>query len=340
MTASDATATIKKGNSEPSFDKTAQRILNLFFVLNSSPEPLTTEQIVLDSDLGYGSGNIDSDKRKFRRDRDKLLERGILIKEVRPAGAQETEESSWTIDREHTFAAGGLITADDADILLNAIDQTIAAGSSTFAAPLADIRSKIAYLTGRTTADEAPIRRSPTGDAVWSAFAERCALRFLYQNGRGEQKERTVCVYGMFEREGVAYFCGLDNATDDIRTFRCDRIVRAWRPSKAYAIPADFNLNDYLFFEFDFADRPPVAATFSFAPQTQIDMINGLTRGRGELAHTDSGWTWTVDVRDLEAAASFCMAHAMDGMRPMAPKSLKQAWNHLIERTVHEHARA
>ena len=47
MTASDATATIKKGNSEPSFDKTAQRILNLFFVLNSSPEPLTTEQIVL-----------------------------------------------------------------------------------------------------------------------------------------------------------------------------------------------------------------------------------------------------------------------------------------------------
>ena len=51
MTASDTTATIKKGNSEPSFDKTAQRILNLFFVLNSSPEPLTTEQIVLDLSL-------------------------------------------------------------------------------------------------------------------------------------------------------------------------------------------------------------------------------------------------------------------------------------------------
>ena len=132
MTASDTTVTNKNGAPEPGFDKTAQRILNLFFVLNSSPEPLTTEQIVLDSDLGYGSGNIDSDKRKFRRDREKLLERGITIKEVRAAGAQETEESAWTIDREHTFAAGGLITADDADILLNAIDQTIAAGSSTF----------------------------------------------------------------------------------------------------------------------------------------------------------------------------------------------------------------
>ena len=30
----------------------------------------------------------------------------------------------------------------------------------------------------------------------------------------------------------------------------------------------------------------------------------------------------------------------MDGMRPVAPKELKQAWNRLIERTVHEHARA
>ena len=191
-----------------------------------------------------------------------------------------------------------------------------------------------------STTGEAPIRRSPAVDAVWSAFAERCALRFLYQNGRGEQRERTVCVYGMFEREGTAYFCGLDNATDNIRTFRCDRIIRAWRPSKAYAIPADFNLNDYLFFEFDFADRPPVAATFSFSRGAQADMISGLTRGRGELMRTEAGWTWTVDVRDFEAAASFCMAHAMDGMRPVAPDSLKQAWNHLIERTVHEHARA
>ena len=164
----------------------------------------------------------------------------------------------------------------DADILLDAIDQTLATGSAAFATPLADIRSKIAYLTGASTAEEPPARRLPAVDAVWSAFAERCALRFLYQNGHGEQKERTVCVYGMFEHEGVAYFCGLDNATDEIRTFRCDRIVRAWRPSKAYSIPADFNLNDRLFFEFDFADCKPVMATFSFAPQAQADMVSGL----------------------------------------------------------------
>ena len=183
MTASDTTVTNKNGVPEPGFDKTAQRILNLFFVLNSSPEPLTTEQIVLDSDLGYGSGNIDSDKRKFRRDREKLLERGITIKEVRAAGAQETEESAWTIDREHTFAAGGLITADDADILLDAIDQTLATGSAAFATPLADIRSKIAYLTGASTAEEPP---PSMRCGALSPNAAHCA--FCIKTGTGSKK--------------------------------------------------------------------------------------------------------------------------------------------------------
>lgn len=340
MTASTTTAANKKGSAEPGYDKTAQRILNLFFVLNSSAEPLTTEQIVLDSDLGYGSGNVESDKRKFRRDREKLHERGIVIKEVRAPGAQETEESAWTVDRDHTFAAGGLITADDADILMDAIDQTLAVGLSTFSTPLADIRSKIAYLTGETDEPEMPAHRSPMVDAVWSAFAERCALRFLYQNGRGEQRQRTVRIYGMFEREGISYFCGLDDASGTVRTFRCDRIVRAWKPSGFYTIPSDFNLNDQLFFEFDFSDCDPIAATFSFAADTPADMVHALTRGRGSLDHAAEGWMWTVGVRDLDAAASFCMEHSVDGMRPVAPDALKQAWNRLIERTVNAHGRA
>lgn len=340
MMASTSTVTNKKSAPGPVFDKAAQRILNLFFVLNSSPEPLTTEQIVLDSDLGYGSGNIDSDKRKFRRDRDKLLERGIVIKEVREAGAQETEESAWTVDRDHTFAAGGLITADDADLLMVAIDQALVSGSTAFATPLADIRSKIAYLTDRADVGDPMIRHSPMADAVWSAFAERCALRFLYRNGRGEQRMRTVCVYGIFEHEGIAYFCGLDNTTNAVRTFRCDRIVRAWRPSGSYAIPDDFNLSDYLFFEFDFADREPVAATFSFEPESPSDLVFGLTHGCGKLDRTGEGWRWTVGIRDIDAAATFCMEHSMDGMRPVSPNALKQAWNNLIERTVTAHARA
>ncbi len=158
-----------------------------------------------------------------------------------------------------------LITADDADILLNAIDQTLASGSSTFAAPLADIRSKIAYLTGRTTADEAPIRRSPPSMRYGSAFAERCALRFLYQNGRGEQERAYRLRLRHVRARGR---CVL------LRPRQCHRRhqdipLRPYRSRLAsfegLRHPCRLQSQRLLFFEFDFADRPPVAATLSFA---------------------------------------------------------------------------
>ena len=90
-------------------NETALRILNLLFILNASSVPLTTEQIVSDSDLGYGSANRASDLKKFKRDREKLAERGIHVVEVREAGAQHNEESSWAIDTASTYAAAGCI---------------------------------------------------------------------------------------------------------------------------------------------------------------------------------------------------------------------------------------
>ena len=67
-------------------DTSAQRLLNLFFIFNASTRALSTEEIVSDSDLGYGSPQRDSDLRKFRRDRAKLAEQGIQIVEAKPLG--------------------------------------------------------------------------------------------------------------------------------------------------------------------------------------------------------------------------------------------------------------
>ena len=103
-------------------DETAQRLLNLLFVLNAAPRPLATEEIVSDSDLGYGSGNRASDLRKFRRDREKLEERGVYIAELKTPGSSETEQSAWALDRARTFAAGGLVREEDARLLVATID--------------------------------------------------------------------------------------------------------------------------------------------------------------------------------------------------------------------------
>ena len=117
-------------------DTSAQRLLNLFFIFNASTRALSTEEIVSDSDLGYGSPQRDSDLRKFRRDRAKLAEQGIQIVEAKPLGAAESEESYWKLDRENTFATGGIVTRDDAQTLAAAIDEYLEGQATPLGRPL------------------------------------------------------------------------------------------------------------------------------------------------------------------------------------------------------------
>lgn len=329
--------TVARKSAEPKPDGSEQRVLNLFFVLNASAEPLTTEQIITDSDLGYGGGNLESDKKKFQRDRKTLAEHGVIVREVRAEGAKKTDESAWTIDRERTFAAGGLITADDADLLASAIDQALSAADSPLAAPLESIRDKILRISKGAAPAPAAVH-TPETDAVWNAFATRRPLKFTYTNAQGERRERTANIYGVFERGGQSYFCGLDDATGTIRTFRCDRIVRAKRGSGTYEVPADFRLRDRVFLPFDFSDEEPIGASFTLPASCSAEQVAGITLGRGLCELSSDAWTWNVDVRDIPAAASFCLEHAAEGLRPVAPAELVDTWRHDIERTVAAHA--
>lgn len=322
----------------PKLDGNAQRVLNLLFVLNSSAEPLSTEQIIMDSDLGYGGGNPESDKKKFQRDRKDLAELGVFVCEVRPEGAKKTEESSWTIDRERTFAAGGLITAEDAELLATAIEQTLAGSDSPFAAPLESIHNKLSRLCGGEVPPAVGAHVSGSADAVWSAFAARTPLKITYTNAHGEKSERTVRVYGIFDRDGYSYLCGLDDVSGTIRTFRIDRIAKAKRCARHYEIPADFRLREKMFLPFDFSENEPVDAAFSLPAACSEEQAAAITLGRGKVERDPRGLIWTVGVRDIPAAASFCLEHAAEGLTPQAPQTLVDAWRSDIERTVAAHA--
>lgn len=334
----------------------AQRILNLLFALNTARPPLTTDQIIADSDLGYGSGNLESDRRKFRRDREALEAQGIFIAEVHPEGAPENEASAWEIDRKRTDAAEESLRPGDAETLVAALDDYLGQPVAIpFRTALARVRARIAEATGLVAGGNSIVPKGSTAagdyadgepepdpilETVWSARVLRRALPFTYRDAKGVSSRRTVEVYGLFTMQGQCYFVGRDLELDDIRTFRADRVLRAGRPREGYEIPTGFDIGDYLFLPFDFAEGEGVEASFSFPPEMGDAEIFAITRKRGSLCRDETGRAiWSVRVKSLDAAASFALAGASRGMRPLAPGRLIACWNELIEKTVGQDGR-
>ena len=135
-------------------NESARRILNLLFILNCTSRPLTTTEIITDSDLGYGMAGIESEKKKFQRDRKKLEEYGVHIREVKESGASETEESRWEIDRGRTHIDTAVVTQDDADMLVHAVDEYLARTKISFRSALLRIRAVAAAIDTDAEQDE------------------------------------------------------------------------------------------------------------------------------------------------------------------------------------------
>lgn len=325
-------------------DDAAQRIVQLLFVLNATRTPLTTEQIVSDSDLGYGSGNVESDRKKFKRDREKLLKQGIVIREVKPEGSAETEESRWEIDRQRTYSTLGLISADDAQLLLEAIDDHLQREDIPYRHPLERMRARMRDVLawkGGTPMPSVLQESSAIEEAVWDAYAQRKRLAFSYIDASGRSSKRTVAIYGFFSLEGHGYLVGQDEAREAMRTFRIDRIQRAWKPTGSYRIPDDFRIEDHLFFSFDLGDEQPVDARFTFSDGAQRSELESLTYGRGALSRREDGrWEWRIPVRNLTAAAALCLTHRNLGMKPAEPSELVTEWVSLIRKAVAAHGGA
>lgn len=319
-------------------DGTAQRLLNLLFILNATSAPIPTGEIISDSDLGYGSANPESDKRKFLRDRERLAELGIAVREVTREGGSESEESCWALDRARTFT-GAAILSDDAQALLTAIDEYLPAAPALLARPVRSLRAKIC--TAAVAPDNASRGGeavcSPAEEAIWTAFCLRRHMTCLYRNAHGDETKRTVAVYGIFSHEGLTYFTGLDTATGSVRTFRTDRVARVWRPAKPYEIPADFDIRDYLFLLFDFADAEATPATFSFPSTLPEGEIDSITHGRGIRETQGDTTLWRIEVRSMDAAAAFALSHAGCGMRPVAPEALVLSWKDAIRKAMARH---
>ena len=329
----------------PTADDAGWRRLNLVFMLNTSTRPLTTEEIVTDSDLGYGSDNLDSEMRKFRRDRKALASCGIVIRNMQPEGSSETETGLWAIDRTSTFAATDELSLDELDLVIDALTKHLAIPQNPLSTPLASALKKAqivrAVRSGEratSTFDAPGCTPDPIVEAVWQAYTTKRALKVSYCDAKGTESQRTIRIYGLFMQNGTTYLTGLDDASGQIRTFRIDRIKRAWRPQGRYVVPESFDVRAYRFLPFDFSDEAPVDAVVQFpATSTEAERA-AITCGRGTITHeADDTWTWHIEARSLDAMARYLLGHARDNIVPIAPDALVDTWNTLCNKAVCAH---
>ena len=190
-----------------------RRLLNLLFALSVASEPLTTDRIINDPEIGYSGRERESRVKAFNRDRDTLAGLGVYIREAAAYRDAKNEQRRWEIDRRSTHADGTALSPYDAQEAIAAIDQLFSLHAADPARwPLQMARAKLCKIAGIDPEATHVEQGHAAADLahVWSAFVRRRPATFVYRDARGEERTHIVDLYGMFERGTPVSYTHLD----------------------------------------------------------------------------------------------------------------------------------
>ncbi len=74
-----------------------------------------------------------------------------------------------------------------------------------------------------------------------SAAQARRSVIIAYTAWDGRESQRDLDVYGLVFHSGRWYVTGHDHGSDDVRTFRLDRVASVKQGDGSYVVPADFD---------------------------------------------------------------------------------------------------
>jgi len=78
-------------------------------------------------------------------------------------------------------------------------------------------------------------------NSVWKSRR----LRITYEKIKGDISERNIRPYGIVVKRMEWYMVAYDEERNDIRTFKCDRIVRVEEIKNTFTIPQNFSIDEY-----------------------------------------------------------------------------------------------
>ena len=221
-----------------------ERLVNLVIALLATKRNLTKSEIFRTIE-GY-EGSNESMERMFERDKDELRSLGVNI-EVSGLDPLFEDEQGYRINPENfAMDTNGYSPAQIAYMSLAAqlwknasLDET----SQRALRKLSGFRSAIDIAEMPAIA---PLTLSaPTFlSEIIHAISEKRSIQFSYVDADLKVNARRVNAYSYFSNKGFWYFTGEDTVKNEIRTYRCDRILGDLKLDKQtgmYEIPKDFH---------------------------------------------------------------------------------------------------
>lgn len=277
----------------------------------------------------------DANRRKtFSRDRELLASAGVL---VRDAGWRDGEKA-WEIDADASFANAVELSPLEAIALDVACQPLLEDHGFTHGEALRHALAKI----DRTFGDpDQAVRTSPAERSRASQIVLYCIDRgrvanVTYRDAKGTVSKRDFAPYGTFPCRGRGYVVGdfLDEDESGTvtkrRTLRLDRIESARETTREAAVPDGFDIADYLLLPFQIG--PTTCTARFFVPESRLEALSASCLRSGAVANGKKGAEWTVDVSDVDDAASWAVAQAI---RPLEPAELVESWKKCLKEACH-----
>lgn len=312
-------------------ERRAERAATLATYLMGARYPVGTAAIY----ERFYSELSDANRRKtFSRDRELLASAGVL---VRDAGWRDGEKA-WEIDADASYASAAELSPLEAIALDIACQPLLEDHGFTHGEALRHALAKI----DRTFGDpDQAVRASPAERSRASQIVLGCIDRgrianVTYRDAKGIVSKRDFAPYGTFPCRGRGYVVGDfieeddDGATTRRRTLRLDRIESARETSRATVVPEGFDIADYLLLPFQIG--PTTCTARFFVPESRLEALSASCLRSGTVANGKKGAEWTVDVSDVDDAASWAVAQAI---RPLEPAELVESWKKCLKEACH-----
>lgn len=314
-------------------DEQARRLCALAVAFSNAPGPISSGEV----HAGYYQElSDDSFRRKFSRDREKLVECGLT---VRQAGERDGD-ALWQADAS-SFANSSALSEADA-LLLDVLCSPLAS-DPTFARR-AELRLALAKIDhafgtlGAARIDPAAQAGAPALPTMLGCMERGRLARIAYQDAHGTKSERTVAPYGHFSLRGNTYFVCAQAGDDgtvadphDTRTLRLDRVLSAKETNARFGVPEDFSIEDHILLPFQIG---PSTCEALLDEGTDVD--SDLRAQLARRATSAGEGRWRVSASDVAGLASWAIAA---GMMPVEPTEAVSEWRALLEAAASTQAR-